>query len=66
MCGTTGNSGQNQAQPNSPQKDDKNDDKKSNAAMSVGPLHLQSSQLEESNFKDQFFVTRSSFQVNII
>lgn len=28
------------------------------------PLYLQSSHLEESNFKDQFFVTRSSFEVN--
>jgi len=30
---------------------------------SIGPLILQFTQLEESNFKNQFFVARSSFQV---
>lgn len=30
---------------------------------SIEPLILQSSLLEDSNFKDQFFITRSSFQV---
>lgn len=30
---------------------------------SIGPLILQFTQLEESNFKNQFFITRSSFQV---
>lgn len=28
-------------------------------------VDLQSSLLEESNFKNQFFITRSSFQVNV-
>ncbi|XP_025191497.1 uncharacterized protein LOC112591790 isoform X1 [Melanaphis sacchari] len=32
-------------------------------SSSIGPLILQFSQLEESNFKNQFFVTRSSFQI---
>jgi len=32
-------------------------------SSSIGPLILQFTQLEESNFKNQFFVTRSSFQV---
>ncbi|XP_060849131.1 uncharacterized protein LOC132928463 [Rhopalosiphum padi] len=32
-------------------------------SSSIGPLILQFTQLEESNFKNQFFVTRSSFQI---
>lgn len=50
--------------PNSLQTGKENDDKNKSTAISIGPLYLQSSQLEESNFKDQFFVTRNSFQVN--
>lgn len=46
--------------------DDEDNDKSSLPAMSISPLILQSSQLEDSNFKDQFFVTRSSFQVNYV
>jgi len=42
---------------------DENNDKNN---MSISPLILQFSHLEDSNFKDQFFVTRSSFQVNHI
>lgn len=32
---------------------------------SIGPMILQFTLLEDTNFKDQFFVTRSSFQVII-
>lgn len=50
-----------QSKNESPHSKDK---KNPSTMLSIGPLILQSSQLEDSNFKDQFFVTRSSFQVN--
>lgn len=34
------------------------------ALMSIDSLLLQSTHLEDSNFKNQFFVTKCSFQVN--
>jgi hypothetical protein len=40
------------------------EEKNNDALLSVSQFILQSSELEESNFKEQFFVTRSSFQVN--
>lgn len=40
--------------------------KKVKSLMSVGPLTLQSTQLEDSDFKNQFFLSRSSFQVNLL
>lgn len=60
-----GEDDQNQTLQNVPQTENKNDDKNNSTAVSIGPLYLQTSQLEESNFKEQFFVTRSSFQVNL-
>lgn len=44
----------------SPRKEDENND----TTLSNFPLILQSSHLEDSNFKHQFFITRSSFQVS--
>ncbi|VVC33975.1 Hypothetical protein CINCED_3A024185 [Cinara cedri] len=55
---------------NNPNKDkpleikNRNDkDNNTDVALSLDPVALQSSLLEESNFKDQFFITRSSFQI---
>jgi len=41
------------------------DKKEVKSVMSVGPLTLKSTQLEDSDFKNQFFLSRSSFQVNL-
>lgn len=48
----------------SPKIDKIPEEKNDEVLLSIDHLILQSSELEESNFKDQFFVTRSSFQVN--
>lgn len=55
---------------NNPSQDKPIEDKNANVnntdvLLSPVPVDLQSSILEESNFKNQFFITRSSFQVNI-
>lgn len=46
------------------QAEDKKNERPDSALMSIDSLLLQSTHLEDSNFKNQFFVTKCSFQVN--
>jgi len=54
----------NQTPQKSVQSEDKKDDYNDVELISLSPLILQPTVLEDSNFKNQFFITRSSFQVN--
>lgn len=46
------------------QKSSKKEDENNKTTLSYFPIILQSSHLEDSDFKHQFFITRSSFQVS--
>lgn len=46
------------------QAENKKNERPDSALMSIDSLLLQSTHLEDSNFKNQFFVTKCSFQVN--
>lgn len=46
------------------QKSPKNENENNDTTLSNFPIILQSPHLEDSNFKHNFFITRSSFQVS--